>query len=68
VLADAIRALQARAKIAKLMAEDKIKDGECDVLLAYTPPAPEAAANDKDAEGEGGAQEEKSEKEAAEAK
>jgi len=35
---------QARAKVAKLMADDKIKDAMCDELLAYSPPAPDAAA------------------------
>ena len=33
------------------MAEDKIKDAECDKLLAYSPPAPEAAQEGAGAEG-----------------
>ena len=68
-LSNAIRAVQARAKIGKLMAEDKIQDAECDALLSYTytPPTPAAAAEDAGAESEGGAPEEKSEKGAPEA-
>jgi len=38
---------QARTKIGKLMVEDKIKDAECDTLLAYSPAAAAVPAGEE---------------------